>query len=108
MERMKSIDSAAIILDEELVKIDQDVKSLSVRLIISELLSQAEVIRQRELSTALNMIGTVSEREKKILEDMTSILLKQTYLPIVENLRLAAKNDDKQLIDLIARLFTKT
>ncbi len=95
-------------MDEELVKIDQDVKSLSVRLIISELLSQAEVIRQRELSTALNMIGTVSEREKKILEDMTSILLKQTYLPIVENLRLAAKNDDKQLIDLIARLFTKT
>jgi hypothetical protein len=42
------------------------------------------------------------------LEDMTSILLKQTFIPIVENLRLAAKNGDGQVIDTAAKLFEKT
>ena len=46
------------------------------------------------------MMGNVDEREKKILEDLTSILLKQTFVPIVENLRSAAKNGDMELIDV--------
>ena len=54
------------------------------------------------------MMGDVDEREKKILEDLTSILLKQTFVPIVENLRSAAKNGDEQLIDLAVKLFEKT
>ena len=46
--------------------------------------------------------------ERKILEDLTSILLKQTFVPIVENLRSAAKNGDEQIIDFAAKLFEKT
>ena len=108
LERQKSIDKATKILDEELVVLDQDMKSLSVRLIISSLLSEAEQVRQKELVTALNMIGDVDEREKKILEDLTAILLKQTFVPIVENLRSAAKNGDMKTIELAVKLFEKT
>ena len=107
-QREKSIEKAVKILDEELVVLNEDMKSLSVRLIISSLLSQAEQVRQKELATALNMMGNVDEKERKILEDLTSILLKQTFVPIVENLRVAAKNGDQQLIDLAAKLFEKT
>jgi glutamyl-tRNA reductase len=107
-QREKSIEKAVKILDEELVVLNQDMKSLSVRLIISSLLSQAEAVRQRELATALNMIGDVDDKERKILEDLTSILLKQTFVPIIENLRSAAKNGDQQLIDFAAKLFEKT
>jgi len=106
-EREKSIDKAVKILDEEIVILNQDMKSFSVRLIISSLLSQAETVRQKELATALSMIGDVDEREREILDDLTSILLKQTFVPIVENLRLAAKNGDTQLIDLAVKLFEK-
>jgi len=107
-EREKNIEKAIKILDEELVILNQDMKSFSVRLIISSLLSHAEEVRQKELATALGMIGDVDERERKILEDLTSILLKQTFVPIVENLRLAAKNGDAKLIDLAVKLFEKT
>jgi glutamyl-tRNA reductase len=107
-ERQKSIDTAVKILDEEVAVLEEDMKSLSVRLIISSLLSHAEEVRQRELATALSMIGDVDERERKILEDLTSILLKQTFVPIVENLRLAAKKGDKELIELAVKLFEKT
>jgi len=106
-EREKSIDQAVKILDKDVVILNQDMKSFSVRLIISSLLSQAEEVRQKELATALGMIGDVDEREREILDDLTSILLKQTFVPIVENLRLAAKNGDEQLIDLAVKLFEK-
>ena len=107
-ERQKSIEKAVKILDEELVILNQDMKSLSVRLIIASLLSHAEEIRQKELAKALGMLGNVDEKERRILEDLTSILLKQTFVPIVENLRLAAKNGDKRLIDMAVKLFEKT
>jgi glutamyl-tRNA reductase len=107
-EREKSIAKAEKILDEELLVLDNDMKSFSVRIIVSELLSQAEEVRQKELATAINMIGNVSDRERKILEDLTAILLKQTFVPIVENLRVAAKKGDEKLIDLAVKLFEKT
>jgi glutamyl-tRNA reductase len=107
-ERERSIDKALSILSDELVILENDMKSLSVRLIISSLLSRAEEVRQRELGTALGMLGNVDERQKRILEDLTSILLKQTFIPIVENLRLAAKNGDAQLIETAVKLFEKT
>ena len=43
-----------------------------------------------------------------MLNDLTSILLKQTFIPIVENLRVAAKNGDKQAIEAALKLFEKT
>ncbi len=107
-EREKSIDKAVKILDQELIVLENDMKSFSVRLIISELLSEAESVRQKELATALGMLGTVDERQKRILEDLTCILLKQTFIPIVENLRVAAKNGDAQLIESAVKLFDKT
>jgi len=108
LEREKNIEKAVQILDQELVSLDQDMKSLSTRLIISSLLSNAEQVRQRELVTALNMMGELDERQKQILNDLTSILLKQTFIPIVENLRSAAKNGDEQLIEAAVKLFEKT
>ena len=107
-QREKRIDKAAKILEKEIVILNDDMKSLSVRLIVSSLLSQAEKVRRKELATALNMLGDVDEKQKQILEDMTSILLKQTFIPIVENLRLAAKNGDEQVIDTAVKLFEKT
>jgi glutamyl-tRNA reductase len=106
-ERQKSVEKATQIIDEELEVIDEDMKKLSVRLIIASLLSHAEEIRQKELAKAISILGDVDEKERRVLDDLTSILLKQTFVPIVENLRLAAKNDDKQIIDMAVKLFEK-
>jgi glutamyl-tRNA reductase len=107
-QREKSIEKAIKILEQELLILNDDMKSLSVRLIVSSLLSRAEDVRQKELATALNMLGDLDEKQKRVLEDLTSILLKQTFIPIVENLRLAAKNGDENLIETAVKLFEKT
>jgi glutamyl-tRNA reductase len=104
-DRQKSAEKAEKIIEEELILLERDVKAQSVRDIISYLLSHAEEVRQRELTKAFNMIQNMSEKEKEIVDDLTLVLLKQTFLPIIENLRKAAVNNDKELIDIAVKLF---
>ena len=104
-ERQKSAEQALKIVEEELVLLERDVKSQSVRDIISVLLSQAEDVRQRELAKAFGMLQNVGEREKEVIDDLTLVLLKQTFLPIIQNLRKAAVENDKELIDIAVKLF---
>jgi glutamyl-tRNA reductase len=58
-ERQKCVDTAVQMIDKEMVVLEDDLKKLSVRLIISSLLADAEKIRQRELSKAINILGDV-------------------------------------------------
>jgi glutamyl-tRNA reductase len=104
-KRQKRVEKASKIIENELILLNRDIKIQSVRDIVSLLFSRAEEIRQKELAKALKMLGHADEKEKKIIEDLTFILLKQTYAPIVENLRLAAKDDDKKLIEVAIKLF---
>jgi glutamyl-tRNA reductase len=107
IERQKCVETAIQMIDDELVILDDDMKKLSVRLVISALLSEAEQIRQKELAKAVAMLGELDEKQRKVIDDLTNILLKQTFLPIIENLRAAASNDDKQVIDIAIKLFDK-
>jgi glutamyl-tRNA reductase len=104
-ERQKSAEKAEKIVEEELVLLERDVKAQSVRDIISMLLSHAEEVRQKELTKAFSMMQGMDEKEKEVVDDLTLILLKQTFLPIIENLRKAAVNNDKELIDIAIKLF---
>jgi glutamyl-tRNA reductase len=103
-ERQKSMQEAYKIIDEELTVLERAVKEYSVREIISNLLSQTEEIRQRELAKTLNMMNGLDERQRKIVNDLTSILLKQTFLPVVENFRRAAANNETELIEVATEL----
>lgn len=104
-ERQKSVQEAFKIVNEELTVLERAVKADSVRDIVSDLLSQIEESRQRELAKALNMMGELDERQRKIVSDLTSILLKQTFLPVVENFRRAAANNETELIEVATKLF---
>lgn len=103
-QRQKSVADAHKIVDEELKSLEQAVKGNSVRETVSTLLSQLEGSRKRELSKALDMMGELDERQKKIVSDLTSTLLKRTFLPVVENLRLAAQNDEIEVVEVAAKL----
>ena len=103
-ERQKSMQEAHKIIDEELIVLERAVKEYSVAEIISGLLSQAEEIRQRELAKTLNMMDELDERQRKIVNDLTKILLKHTFLPVVENFRRAAANNQTELVDVATEL----
>ena len=51
------------------------------------------------------MIKELDERQRKIVSDLTSILSEHMFLPVVENLRQAAANDETEHIKVTKRLF---
>lgn len=104
-ERQKSAEKASKIVEEELIPLDQDLKALSVENVVSFLLSRAEEVRQKELMMALNMLESIDEKERQIIDDLTRILVKRIFMPLVSNLRIAATINDRQLVDIATRLF---
>ncbi len=104
-ERQKSAEQATKIVEEELVLLEKDIKAQAVRDVVSYLLGNAEDIRQRELAKAFGMLQSLDNKQKEVIDDLTLVLLKQTFLPIVQNLRKAAIDNDKELIDIATKLF---
>jgi glutamyl-tRNA reductase len=70
----------------------------------SQVLSYIEESRQRELGKALKMMDKLDERQRKVVSDLTSIILNQTFLPLIENFRRAVENDDTELIETAPKL----
>ena len=105
--RQKNLEEAYKIVDDAVSLLESAVRADSIREIVSDLLSQLEVSRQKELAKALAMME-LDERQKKIVNNLTSILLKQMVLPVVENLRRAAANNETELIKVGAKLFDIT
>jgi glutamyl-tRNA reductase len=103
-QRQKNMQEANRIIDEELLVLERAVKEISVAEIISDLLSQAEEIRKRELAKTLCMMDELDERQRKIVNDLTKILLKHTFLPVVENFRRAAANNQTELVEVATEL----
>ncbi len=56
---------------------------------------------------AFRMLQNLDDKQKEVIDDLTLVLLKQTFLPIVQNLRKAAIENDKELIDIATKLFGK-
>ena len=104
-ERHKSMRGAIKIINEELWGLERAVKEDCVSEIVSDLLSQVEESRQRELVKALNMMDDLDERQRKIVGDLTRIMLKHMFLPVVENFRRAAANNETELVEVAAKLF---
>jgi glutamyl-tRNA reductase len=104
-KRKEKTKKASEIVDEALRVLEQDLKAQSVSEIVSFLFSHAEEIRQKEQTKAFSRLGKLDEKKKDVIDGLTFEIIEQTLVPIVENLRKAAKDNDKQLIDVAIKLF---
>lgn len=104
-KRKEKAKKASEIIDEALIVLEQDLKALSVSEIVSFLFSHAEEIRQKEQTKAFSRLGNLDEKKRDVINGLTFEIIEQTLVPIVEKLRKAAIDEDKQLIDVAIKLF---
>jgi glutamyl-tRNA reductase len=104
-KRQEKAEKASKIIDKALFLLEQDLKAQSVSNIVSSLFLHAEEIRQKEQTKAFNMLGTLDPKKRDVIDGLTFEIVEQTLVPIVENLRKAAMNNDKQTIDVAVKLF---
>jgi glutamyl-tRNA reductase len=104
-EKRKSAERALGIIEEELQLLCRELRELSVRELISRIVSRVEEVRKGELAKAFSMLGSIGDRERKIIDNLTSAILKKTLLPVVENLKTAMLEGDEGLVKGAVKLF---
>ncbi|KYC52563.1 MAG: Glutamyl-tRNA reductase [Candidatus Methanofastidiosum methylothiophilum] len=83
--RREEAEKASIIVEDELKKFDVLLKGMFIEPYVADVWQKAEEIRKKELDRALKMLNLTTEKEIKILEDLTrSIVSKILHKPVRE------------------------
>ena len=92
------------IIEDELLLLKKSLKCLEVESLISDIRRNAEKIRSHETEKAFRMLGDIDGKEK-IVEDLTQVVVDKIFCDIIRNIKNAAENDDKELIESAKNIF---
>ena len=98
--------AAGKIIDEEIERFYRWIKSLDVVPTIIALRQQCDNIRKGELSKAVSMLNSLSEKDRKVLESMTSAIVnKILHNPVTHLKKDSNKIEGDLYIDTVRKLF---
>ncbi|MDP3066457.1 MAG: glutamyl-tRNA reductase, partial [Methanobacteriaceae archaeon] len=97
--------AAAVIIEDELNLLKTSLKHREAEPIISRIRKEAEEIRMRETEKALKIMGDVNGQEK-VVENLTKILVDRIFSDVIENIKDAAEQEDKDVLKAAKCLFT--
>jgi glutamyl-tRNA reductase len=102
--RESESEEAERIIEEELLLLKKSLKHLEVESLISNIRQTAEKIRIQETQKAVRMLGDMNGKEK-IIDNLTNVVVDKIFSDIIRNIKNAAENDDKKLIETAECLF---
>jgi len=105
MRESESIEAQKII-EEELLLLKKSLKHLEVESLISNIRRNAEEIRIQETEKAVRMIGDVNGREK-VINDLTKVLVDKIFSDVIKNIKNAAENENKDIIETAECIFAQ-
>ncbi|SDA42947.1 glutamyl-tRNA reductase [Methanobrevibacter millerae] len=102
--REKEFDEAEIIIQEEYDLLKESFKIMEVEDLLSTLRTSMEEIRQREMKKASSKLSDV-DGSSKIMENLTNSIVNKIFFDISQNLKDAAKEDKKEVIESAEYIF---
>ncbi len=103
--REKEIVKVERIIEREMGLLIKQLYRIDVEGIVRDLFKEAEMVRQRELGKAMRMLGNgIGDREKRIIDDLTRVIVNRLTSPIAENIRRAAEQGDQEAVKVAERL----
>ncbi|NOZ58295.1 MAG: glutamyl-tRNA reductase [Euryarchaeota archaeon] len=104
--REKEIVKVEKIIDREMGLLIRQLYRIDVEGIVRDLFREAERVRQRELGRAMRMLGNgIGERERRIIDDLTRVIVNRLTSPIAENIRRAAEQGDQEAVRVAEKWF---
>lgn len=103
--RRREIKKVERIVENELKRLELTLKRKRVDPLISALCNKAEEIRRKELEKALKMLGKLDDDQRKVVDDLTMVLVKRILHHPLMNLRKAAVSGNINTISAARELF---
>ncbi len=103
--RMSKVNEAESMVKQEVDLMRQRLKRFEVEPMIDSLFRRIDAIRKRELDKALNMLDSLSEEQKRVIEQMSYAIVESILSIPMDELRKASEHGDNELIKVATRLF---
>lgn len=105
-ERAQEAEMADAIIEEELADVREKLRYLAFRPTLAGLSAKAERIRQRELKRAMAKLPDLSPEERKVMENMSRMLVRKLLRdPIVNINEAAGSGREAYYLDAVRTLF---
>lgn len=104
-QRLCEADKAKRIVSEELQLLEILLGRMLAEPLVSALSLKVDKIREKELNKALRMVGSTSEENRSVIENLTKELSERILQLPIENLRKAALSKDGALLSAAKKLF---
>lgn len=102
-KRVQEAIKAEKIIEEETVLLKDSLKEMEITPILSSLNTQAAKIRKQELEKTMHMLDLDKSDAKKV-EKLTQSITDKLLFDVIQNLKIAAKNEDQTTIDVAKKL----
>ena len=102
--RIKEFGEAENIIDEEFILLNESFKIMEVDDILGSLRASMEEIRQRETQKALVKLADV-DGSIKILDNLTNSIVNKIFFDISKKVKMAAKDEDVDVIEAAEYIF---
>jgi glutamyl-tRNA reductase len=104
--RQQEVSKVESIVEKELILLINSLKHLEIEPLISNIRINAEELRRAETFKAFKMMGDLNGKEK-IVDDLTQVIIERIFHDVIKNLRKAAEEDDKNILDAAEKIFTR-
>lgn len=102
-KRVQEAIKAEKIIEEETILLKDSLKEMEITPILSSLNIQAAKIRKQELEKTMHMLD-LSKSDAKKVEKLTQSITDKLLFDVIQNLKIAAKNEDQTTIDVAKKL----
>ena len=102
--RIEEFDEAENIINDEFILLKESIKMMELDELLGNLRASMEGIRERETQKATVKLSHV-DGSAKILNNLTNSLVNKIFYDISKNLKRAARNDKKEIIDAADYIF---
>ena len=92
------------LIADELELLEKSLRHLEVEPVIAQIRAQAETIRMRETQKAFRKLGDMNGKEK-VVDDLTKVVVDRVFLDIIHNLKEAAENNNKDVLNTAKYIF---
>ena len=105
-ERQREAKKAERILEAEAKELTDRFRYLSYQPVLSQLKDKAETIRQREVKRALAKLPDISAEDRRVLENMSRMLVRKLLRdPVICTNEAAARGEEEFCVEALTQLF---
>ncbi|MBM2819036.1 MAG: hemA [Nitrosarchaeum sp.] len=103
--RLNKVKTVENIINEEVSLLEASMKRLDVEPLVKDVFKNIELLREKELQKALQMLSEKDEKKIKIIEELTKAIVESIVSTPMNNIRKASEQGKPDIIELASKIF---